>query len=341
MSDETSRMKPGPRNSLTDIPGLRVGQTKDDILKSGVTVVMGSAPMVASVAVMGGAPGTRETDLLEPDKSAPAVDAFVLSGGSAFGLDAASGVVDRLREMGRGFEVGPVRVPIVPAAIIFDLINGGEKDWTTNPYPALGRSAIDALSDEIMPGSHGAGTGALTARMKGGTGTASLELGNGVTVAALMIANPIGSPCTSGDRHFWAAPFELGGEFGGVGPDPASGHVAPEESLKYGSLSRHANTTIGVVATNARLTKAQAKRVAIAAHDGIARAVMPSHMPGDGDLIFAASTGEAPPADDAMLGTLCNAAAHCVARSIARAVYEARPAPGDILPCWSELNGGA
>jgi D-aminopeptidase len=334
-------MQPGPRNSLTDIPGVMVGQSEDQTLKSGVTVVMADAPMVVSVSVMGGAPGTRETDLLEPDKLAPAVDALVLSGGSAFGLDAAGGVVDRLREMGRGFEVGPVRVPIVPAAIIFDLINGGDKGWTTNPYPALGRKAIDSLSGEIRLGSHGAGTGALTARMKGGTGTASLEIGNGVTVAALMIANPIGSPCTKGDRHFWAAPFELGREFGGVGPDPASGLVDPEENLKYASLSRQANTTIGVVATNARLTKAQAKRVAIAAHDGIARAVMPSHTPVDGDLIFAASTGEGRPADDEMMRTLCNAAAHCVARSIARAVYEARPAPGDTLRCWSDLNGSA
>jgi len=154
-----------------------------------------------------------------------------------------------------------------------------------------------------------------------------------------MIANPIGSPCTRGDRHFWAAPFELGAEFGGLGPDPASGLVTPEESLKYGALSRHANTTIGVVATNARLTKAQAKRLATASHDGIARAVVPAHSPADGDLIFAAATGEGRPADDAMLGAICNAAAHCVARSIARAVFEATPAPGDILRCWSDLNG--
>lgn len=332
-------MQPGPRNSLTDIPGLMVGQAEDSALKSGVTVVMGEAPLVASVAVMGGAPGTRETDLLEPDKSAPAVDALVLSGGSAFGLDAAGGVVARLREMGRGFEVGPVRVPIVPAAIIFDLLNGGDKDWTDSPYPALGQAAVDAMGKEVRLGSHGAGTGALTARMKGGTGTASLEIGNGITVAALMIANPIGSPCTPGDRHFWAASFELGAEFGGQGPDPASGLVDPEESLKYAALSRHANTTIGVVATNARLTKAQAKRLATASHDGIARAIVPSHSPADGDLIFAASTGDGPAADDAILGTICNAAAHCVARSIARAVFEARPAPGDILRCWSDLNG--
>jgi len=332
-------MQPGPRNSLTDIPGLQVGQAEDARLKSGVTVVMGAAPFVASVAVMGGAPGTRETDLLEPDKSAPAIDALVLSGGSAFGLDSAGGVVARLREMGRGFAVGPVRVPIVPAAIIFDLLNGGDKDWTDSPYPALGRAAVDAMGKEVRLGSHGAGTGALTARMKGGTGSASLEIGNGITVAALMIANPIGSPCTRGDRHFWAAPFELGAEFGGLGPDPASGLVTPEESLKYGALSRHANTTIGVVATNARLTKAQAKRLATASHDGIARAVVPAHSPADGDLIFAAATGEGRPADDAMLGAICNAAAHCVARSIARAVFEATPAPGDILRCWSDLNG--
>ena len=334
-------MKPGPRNSLTDVAGLRVGQATDAALKSGVSIVCGAAPFTASYAVMGGAPGTRETDLLEPDKSAPGVDAIVLSGGSAFGLDAATGVVAALREMGRGFEVGPVRVPIVPAAIIFDLLTGGAKDWAESPYPALGRAAMADLSDSVEIGSTGAGTGACTGRMKGGTGTASLDIGGGITVAALMIANPVGSPCTPGDRHFWAAPFEIAGEFGGLGPDKATGLVVPQDNLKFTAFTRQANTTIGVVATNAALTKAQAKRLATAAHDGIARAIVPAHSPSDGDLIFAAATGGEGAAAPETLAAICEAGAHCVARAIARGVHAARPAQGDILPTWSLLNGSA
>ena len=223
-------MRPGPTNSLSDISGLRVGHASDSTLASGVSVVMGDHPIVASYEVMGGAPGTRETDLLEPDKSAPSVDAIVLSGGSAFGLEAASGVVEQLRRLDRGFRVGNVRVPIVPAAIIFDLLNGGDKDWQANPYPGLGRAAVEALGNDSGIGNLGAGTGALTARMKGGLGTASLDLGDDLFVAALMVANPAGSPCTPGDRHFWAAPFEMGREFGGLGPDASTGLVAPPQA---------------------------------------------------------------------------------------------------------------
>ena len=300
---------------------------------------MGDAPFVTSYAVMGGAPGTRETDLLEPDKSAPAVDAIVLSGGSAFGLDAATGVMGVLRERGRGFEVGPVRVPIVPAAIIFDLLSGGDRNWTDSPYPALGRQAVENLSDRVAIGSVGAGTGAVTGRMKGGVGTASLDLGDGLMVAALMVANPVGTVCTPGDRHFWAAPFEVGGEFGGMGPDPATGLVGPQDILKHAALAEQANTTIGVVATNASLSKAQAKRVATAAHDGIARAIVPAHSPNDGDLIFSVATGDGAGADPLLVPSICDAAAHCVARAIARGVHAATTAPGDLLPTWSHLNG--
>ena len=158
-------MTPGPRNLITDIAGLRVGNAEDATLKSGTTVLVGAAPFVASVAVMGGAPGTRETDLLEPDKMAPAVDALVLSGGSAFGLAAAQGVMDALAEQGRGFAVGPARVPIVPAAILFDLLNGGDKAWAANPYPALGRSALANAAEDFalqMSQVDAASTGAMT-----------------------------------------------------------------------------------------------------------------------------------------------------------------------------------
>ena len=156
-------MRPGPRNLITDVPGLLVGNAADDDLKSGTTVLTAKDGLTASVHVMGGAPGTRETDLLAPDKSVAKIDALVLSGGSAFGLDACSGVVDALRAAGRGFRLGPAVIPLVPGAIIFDLLNGGNKDWQDNPYRALGRAAFEAASEEFAIGTAGAGTGALTA----------------------------------------------------------------------------------------------------------------------------------------------------------------------------------
>ncbi len=331
-------MTPGPTNSLSDIGGLRVGNAQDDTLKSGVTVVLGAAPFVASVAVMGGAPGTRETDLLAPDKSVAAVDALVLAGGSAFGLDACSGVVDGLRGDGRGFRVGSAQIPLVPGAILFDLLNGGAKDWEENPYRALGLAAYRAAAPQFEIGSTGAGTGALTAMLKGGLGTASLVLPDGSTVAALVAANPVGAVTTPGDRHFYAAPFEIADEFGGLGPDPASGLGRTLESRKMSAMAARANTTIAIVATDATLTKAECHRVATAAHDGIARACVPAHTPNDGDLVFALSTGARPAADVLLTG---HAAALCLSRAIARAVFAATPAPGDLLPCWRTANADA
>ena len=328
-------MQPGPTNSLCDIVGLRVGNAQDDTLKSGTTVVVGDAPFTASVAVMGGAPGTRETDLLAPDKSVAAVDALVLSGGSAYGLDACSGVVDGLRSDGRGFRIADALIPLVPGAILFDLLNGGDKDWGQNPYRALGLAAYRAARAEFEIGTVGAGTGALTAMLKGGLGTASLQLPDGSTVAALVAANPVGAVTTPGDRHFYAAPFEMNGEFGGLGPDPASGLGLSRESRKMSAMSARANTTIAIVATDATLTKAECHRVATAAHDGIARACVPAHTPNDGDLVFALTTGARPAADVLLTG---HAAALCLSRAIARAVYAATPAAGDIIPCWSDAN---
>ncbi|MEH6647151.1 P1 family peptidase [Sulfitobacter sp.] len=328
-------MTPGPTNSLSDIVGLRVGNAQDATLKSGATIVVGDAPFIASVAVMGGAPGTRETDLLAPDKSVAEVDALVLSGGSAFGLDACSGVVDGLRADGRGFRIGPAQIPLVPGAILFDLLNGGDKNWTDNPYRALGLAAYRAAQAEFEIGTVGAGTGALTAMLKGGLGTASLQLPDGSTVAALVAANPVGSVTTPGDRHFYAAPFEMGNEFGGLGPDPSSGLGLSRESRKMNAMSARANTTIAIVATDATLTKAQCHRVAVAAHDGIARACVPAHTPNDGDLVFALTTSAKPPADVLMTG---HAAALCLSRAIARAVFAATPQEGDIMPCWRTAN---
>ncbi|AXI40565.1 P1 family peptidase [Sulfitobacter sp. SK011] len=328
-------MKPGPKNLITDVAGLVVGNAQDDTLKSGATVLSSDVPFTASVHVMGGAPGTRETDLLAPDKSVTAVDALVLSGGSAFGLDACSGVMDGLRAAGRGFQVGDATIPLVPGAILFDLLNGGAKDWVENPYRNLGRQAFDNASDDFDLGSVGAGTGALSAMLKGGLGSSSLHLPDGTMVGALVAANPVGAVTTPGDRHFYAAPFEIGSEFGGLGPDPASGLGLNLESRKAAAISLRENTTIAIVATDATLTKSQCHRVAVAAHDGIGRATVPAHTPFDGDLVFALATGGKPQADVSLIG---HAASLCLARAIARAVYAATPAPNDLLPSWRSLN---
>lgn len=337
--------KQGPRNLITDVAGLRVGNAQDHHIKSGTTVLTSDAPFVTSVHVMGGAPGTRETDLLAPDKTVQAVDALVLSGGSAFGLDACSGVMDGLRAMGRGFAVGPMRVPIVPGAIIFDLINGGAKDWDENPYRALGRAALTYADSDFAIGTAGAGTGAMAAMQKGGLGSASLVLPGGVTVGALVVVNALGSVTTPGDRHFWAAPFELEDEFGGAGPDPAAGQVAPAPSRKEQAMIHHAtagaNTTIAIVATDADLTKTQCHRLAVTAHDGMARAIVPAHTPLDGDLVFGVATGDASGIGADAFRDIAAAGATCLSRAIARGVYEASAAEGDIIPTYRAMNADA
>lgn len=328
------------KNLLTDVDGLRVGNAEDAKLKSGVTVILCEEPMVASGHVMGGAPGTRETDLLAPEQTVERVDAIVLSGGSAFGLDAASGVTAALAEAGRGFAIGDARVPIVPAAILFDLLNGGNKKWGADaPYRNLGRAALDAASETFSLGTHGAGTGATTANLKGGLGSASFRLASGVTVAALAAVNAVGQTTIGKGPHFWAAPFEIGGEFGGVGfPNPLP---ADATALAFkGGGSEGQNTTISIVATDARLNKMETKRLAVMAHDGFARALWPSHTPIDGDIVFALSTGrvalgEAPTA----MIELGAAGASCMARAIARGIYEAASAKGDLLPAWREKFG--
>jgi D-aminopeptidase len=330
-------IQPGPRNLITDVSGLRVGSAQDAALRSGTTVLTGDAPFTASVKVMGGAPGTRETDLLAPDKTVASVDALVLSGGSAYGLDACSGVVDGLRAAGRGFRLGDALIPLVPGAILFDLLNGGDKTWTVNPYRALGRAAFDAAEADFELGTAGAGYGALSATLKGGLGSASLVLEDGTTVGALVAANPVGSVTTPGETHFWAAPFEIGDEFGGMGPDPRAGLGRVLDNRKMAAMrlagADRANTTIAIVATDAALDKAQCHRLASAAHDGIARAVVPAHTPGDGDLVFAVSTS-ARAGRAADLAAIGHAAALCLSRAIARAICHARPEPGDLLPTW-------
>ena len=321
-------MTPGPKNLITDIPGLRVGNASDARIKTGVTVLTSDAPFTAGLHVMGGAPGTRESDLLAPDKTVQQVDALVLSGGSAFGLDAASGVADSLRAAGRGFAVGDQRVPIVPGAILFDLLNGGDKHWPENPYKRLGTEALANASADFEIGTEGAGTGAMLATRKGGLGSASATLPSGHTVGALVAVNALGDATVDG-THFWAAPFEINDEFGGHGPARDIPPGLPPTKL----ASHNANTTIAIVATDAALDQSQCTRLATAAHDGMARALVPSHTPMDGDLVFAVSTSEKP-LTDPVAGPLWlgHAAASCLARAIARAVYHAKAAPNDPVP---------
>lgn len=332
----------GPRNLITDVAGLRVGNAQDDHTKTGTTVLVGDKPFTASVHVMGGAPGTKETDLLAPDKTVEQIDALALSGGSAFGLDACSGVMDGLRAMGRGFQIGAMRIPIVPGAIVFDLINGGAKDWDENPYRALGHEALASASEQFEIGTAGAGTGAMAAMQKGGLGSASLVLPDGTTVGALVVVNALGSVTTPGDKHFWAAPFEMDGEFGGAGPDTQTGHVTPVPSRKEKAMmlqaTQGANTTIAIVATDAPLSKIQCHRLAVTAHDGMARAIVPSHTPLDGDLVFGVATGDGVPVDQTQFREIAAAGAVCLSRAIARGVYEATRAPGDIIPTYFDLN---
>ncbi|KJZ32786.1 peptidase T4 [Paracoccus sp. S4493] len=326
----------GPRNRITDVAGLRVGHAQDDALRSGVTVLTGDAPFAASVHVMGGAPGTRETDLLAPDKLVGGVDALVLAGGSAFGLAACDGVMAALHRAGRGFAVGPARVPIVPGAIVFDLLNGGDKGWDANPYPALGAAAWTAAGVDCAMGSVGAGTGALTGTLKGGVGSASAVLQGGATVGALVVVNALGQATVGDSRHFWAAPWELEAEFGGMGlPARFSAAHEPAPAKRLGEA-----TTIAIVATDAALDKAGLQRMATGAHDGLARALVPSHTPLDGDLVFAVSAGARPLADPVGDAFVLGHAAACVlARAVAHGVHSAAARPGDLQPSWQQRFG--
>jgi D-aminopeptidase len=329
-------MAPPLLNLLTDVPGIRVGHAGDARLASGVTAIMFDEPVVASVDVRGGGPGTRETDLLDPARTVDHVDAIVLSGGSAFGLDAATGVQAFLREIGRGYAVGAARVPIVPSAILFDLLNGGDKAWGRfPPYRDLAYAAAEAAGPAFALGSIGAGLGATTVNFKGGIGAASAVLDNGITVSALAAVNAAGSAVVDDGPWFWAAPYERNGEFGGHG-FPATVPARALEPRTKGAP--RGNTTLVVVATDAKLTKAQARHLAIMAQDGLARAIHPVHTPLDGDVVFAAATGrrtlEPGPFGLTALGST---AAQVVARAIARGVYEAVALPlPDAVPGYRE-----
>jgi L-aminopeptidase/D-esterase-like protein len=328
------------KNLITDIPGLKVGNAHDEKLASGVTALVFDAPATASIAVHGGAPGLRDAALLEPGMLVEQVDAFVLSGGSVYGLDAAGGVLAFLRESGRGFTVGPIKVPIAPGAILFDLLNGGDKDFGSEPiYWRLGYQAAAAAAQDFALGNAGAGHGATIANLKGGLGSASALTSAGFRVGALVAVNAVGSATIGAGPHFWAAPYERNGEFGGLGWPPSWPHDDDFHIKGAGPQ----NTTIAVVATDAALTKAEAKRLAIMAHDGMAHALRPAHAAMDGDTIFSAATATASavPAlgDKAEIGMR---AADCLARAIARAIFAAEALPfAGALPSWRERFGSA
>ncbi len=310
------------RNLITDVAGVKVGHGTDSRLGSGATVVLFDAPAVASIDVRGGGPGTRETALLDPAQTVEGIDAIVLSGGSAFGLDAASGAQAWLKEQGRGFVVRSARVPIVPAAILFDLLNGGDKDWGRYPpYRELGYAAAATAAADFALGSVGAGTGATTVNYKGGIGSTSAQTPDGHTVGAIAAVNAVGSVVIERGPWFWAAPFERDGEFGGRGW-PAPFPPGALEPRTKGTPQQ--STTLVVVATDAILTKAQAKRLAVMAQAGLPRAIYPVHTPLDGDVVFAASTGRRPLGEaNVSLTGLGALAANVVARAIGRGVFAA------------------
>jgi len=336
------RARPGARNLITDVPGLKVGQAQDMSVRTGVTVILPDERSVCACDVRGGAPGTRETDALAPENLVEAVDAVVLSGGSVYGLAAADGVVAWLGARGRGYgmalDAAVPPSPVVPGAILFDMANGGDKGWGEEPpYRALGRAAAASAAEDFALGTAGAGYGAMAGLLKGGTGSASIVSGDGICVGALVAVNSWGSVVAPDGRTFWAAPFEVGEEFGGLGP--AGLAAAPDDWGLAKGPAEGRNTTIACVATDVALTPSQARRVAVMAQDGLARAIRPIHAPFDGDVVFALSTARRPmpEAADYTVARIGALAADCLARAVARAVFEARAWPGAEVPCWRSL----
>ncbi|MFE0043178.1 P1 family peptidase [Streptomyces albireticuli] len=367
MTDARTAPRPGPQDALTDVPGLRVGhahRTGNGFLTGTTVVLAPEGGAVAAVDVRGGGPGTRETDALDPRNLVQKVEAVVLSGGSAFGLDAASGVVAWLEEAGRGFRVGPDPsqvVPVVPAAALFDLGRGG--DWRARPDAALGREAVAAAARTepgapVAQGTVGAGTGAVAGGLKGGVGTASAVLPSGTTVAALAIVNAAGSAVepVTGALYGRLAMGEV------EVPDRERHRAAQErlaaavtESAKRSAASARPplNTTLAVVCTDAVLTRAQAQKLAGTAHDGLARAVRPVHLLNDGDTVFALATGARPlVAEDVFgdttvlaagaLNEILAAGADVLTRAVVKGVLAAGSVDGagGVFPSYGELYGG-
>ncbi|MGF1462833.1 MAG: P1 family peptidase [Maricaulaceae bacterium] len=330
-------MAPPPlRNQLTDVEGLRVGCAVDTAARTGVTVVVCDTPMTAAVDVRGGGPGTRDTDVLNLGGLVDRVDAIVLSGGSVYGLAAADGVTSALGAQGRGVNLAPrpgvPGAPIVPAAILYDLANEGDKAWgETPPYARLGREALAAAQAEIPVGNAGAGYGALAGALKGGQGTASGQTSDGLTVGALVAVNSFGSVVMPDQAAFWAWPFEQGDEFGGVTPK-AGVRTLEDWGLARLDPGARENTSLAVVACNADLTASEAHRLAVMAQDGLARAIRPAHAPFDGDVVFALASGAKPLPEPRALSVarLGGLAADVLARTVARGVYAAESLGAEV-----------
>ena len=326
-------LRPGSRNLITDVEGILVGNQEDPRLRSGVSVVLCEEPAVASVDVRGGAPGTRDTDLLDPSCRVDRIDAICLSGGSAFGLSSADGVMRWLRENGRGIAIADVVVPIVPTAILFDLLNGGDKNWDWPPYREMAYQATGNAARDFVLGNVGAGMGAKAGNLKGGLGSASaIDSTTGLQVGALVAVNARGYTTMGDMPQFWAWPLEQGQEFGGLPPPDrrlslAVSHDRADLTHDPADVARsdpRANTTIAVIATNARLDKAAANRLAVMAQDGLARSIRPVHTPQDGDTVFVLATGTHDlQVDHLTLAELGTLAADCLARAVARGVFHA------------------
>jgi D-aminopeptidase len=336
-------MPTGPLNLLTDISGLRVGQCHDPVIATGVTAIVFDEPNVATCVVRGGAPGGRGTSDLEPEMLLSGIDVCLLSGGSIFGLDASGGAVSYLRSQRRGIAIGPVCIPIAVQAITFDLLNGGNKDWgRMPPYWELGfKAAEHAIAGRFELGTVGGGYGATTATLKGGVGSASKILPSGHRVAAIVVVNAVGTVTIGDGPQFWAAPYELDHEFGGLGQPT---HITDADRALRTKHRAPPSTTIALVVTDALLSKAETKRLAIMADDGLARAVRPAHAPMDGDTVVAVSMQQTPfdTRTPLALTELGQAAGDCLARAIARGVYEATALPfSGALPAWRDTFGRA
>lgn len=322
--------KPGARNLITDVPGVRVGNAEHIEIKTGTTVILAEEPAVAAVAVAGGGPGTRETDLLEADTLVDAVDAICLSGGSAFGLGAADGVIAGLHAGGRGFGLidmpGVPKTPIVPAAILYDLANGGDKNWgEVSPYHALGRTAFDAAAEAFAIGAAGAGYGARAGGLAGGLGSASIVTTDALTIGAIVGVNCFGATQMPGTDCFWAWPYEIDGEFGNARPPQDYAADADDWGSAKMNPTLGQNTTIACIATDVALTSGEAKRVAQMALSGLSRSIRPVFAPFDGDAVFVVSTGQQamPDPKPLTLARLGELAASTLARAVARGVYAA------------------
>jgi L-aminopeptidase/D-esterase-like protein len=330
--DKADTVAAGARNLLTDVAGLKVGNAENWLALTGTTVILPDQPAVAAIEIGGGAPGSRETAVLEPANLVEHVHAVVLSGGSVFGLDAASSVVTDLSKQGVGFTFGaqPVACPVVPSAILFDIMNGGAK-WPDDepPYRDLGRAALKAVKAEFELGNKGAGLGAIAGRLKGGLGSASSRWRD-FTVGALVAVNSVGSCVVPGTSRLWAQDFALGDEMGPLqARDGASPAAPPLADSKFDPKPQQ-NTTIAVVATDATLSRIEARRFAIMARDGMARAIRPAHTPFDGDTVFALATGKKalPEQRPLALTALGSIAADTLARAIGRALWTAESAGG-------------